>query len=92
MELDYALLADSAQVSEGKTYILGGGVSILHRTQFPAPLGITLVLQLTYERTEIEQPHELRVVVMDADGNPVLPGQCSGMTPEVTRLTEEGAA
>lgn len=26
MELEYALLADAAQVSEGKTFILGGGI------------------------------------------------------------------
>jgi hypothetical protein len=27
VELDYALLADAAQVAQGKTYILGGGVT-----------------------------------------------------------------
>jgi hypothetical protein len=73
MELDYALLADSAQVSQGKTFILGGGISILRRPAFPAPLGVSLVLQLTYERAEIEEPHRLRVLVMDADGNLILP-------------------
>ena len=33
MELDYALLADAAAISEGKTFILGGGVSILWRLE-----------------------------------------------------------
>ena len=73
MELDYALLADAAQVSQGKTYILGGGVSILYRDQYPAPLGVALVFQLIYERTEADTDHQLRIVVMDADGNPILP-------------------
>ena len=73
MELDYALLADSAQVANGKTYILGGGVSILGRSQFPAPLGVTLVMQMTYDHTEADTDHELRVIVMDADGNNILP-------------------
>jgi hypothetical protein len=73
MELDYAMLADAAQVAEGKTYILGGGVSILFRSQLPAALGVTLVLQLTYERTEANSDHQLRIVVMDADGHPILP-------------------
>jgi hypothetical protein len=73
MELDYALLADSAQVANGKTYILGGGVSILGRGQFPAPLGVTLVLQMTYDRTEANTDHEIKVIVMDADGNNILP-------------------
>jgi len=79
MELDYALLADSAQVSEGKTFVLGGGVTILWREQYPAPLGITLVAQLTYHRSEIESDHELRIEVVDADGHPVIPEIRGGM-------------
>lgn len=73
MELEYALLADAAQVSDGKTFILGGGVTILWRQQFPAPLGVVLVAQLTYHRTEADSDHTLRIQVIDADGNPVLP-------------------
>jgi hypothetical protein len=73
MELDYALLADSAQVAEGKTYILGGGVTILWRGQYPAPLGVSLVAYLRYHRSETDSDHTLRVQVMDADGNPVVP-------------------
>lgn len=73
MELDYALLADSAQIAGGKTYILGGGVSLLYRHELPAALGVTLVIQLTYELTEADSDHKIRIVVMDADGNPILP-------------------
>jgi hypothetical protein len=73
VDLDYALLADAAQISQGKTYILGGGVSILHRSDFPAQIGVVLVMQLTYHRTEAETDHQLRIQFMDADGNPVVP-------------------
>jgi hypothetical protein len=73
VELDYALLADSAQVSEGKTYILGGGVTILWRSEFPAPLGFSIVCQFTYERTEADTEHTIRFVIMDADGNKLIP-------------------
>jgi hypothetical protein len=79
VELDYALLSDSAQVAQGKTFILGGGVTILWRQQFPAPLGVSLVLQLTYHRSEAESDHELRIQVMDADGNAVLPEITAGL-------------
>jgi hypothetical protein len=72
-ELDYALLADSAQVADGKTYVLGGGVSILWRQEYPAPLGFVLVLQLSHHRSEANTNHELRIQVVDADGNPLLP-------------------
>lgn len=73
MELDFALLADAAQVYEGKTSILGAGVSVLWRPHLPAPLGCVLVAQLSYHRTEADTDHLLRVQVMDADGNQVLP-------------------
>jgi hypothetical protein len=73
MELEYAFLADAAEVSEGKTFVLGGGVTILWRAQYPAPLGVVLVAQLTYHRSEADTDHTLRVQVIDADGNPVLP-------------------
>jgi hypothetical protein len=73
MELDYALLADSAQVANGKTFILGGGVSIITTSQLPTPLNVVLVMQLTYEKPEVESKHALRVLVIDADGNPVVP-------------------
>lgn len=73
MELDYAFLADGAQVSDGKTFVLGGGVTILWRNQYPAPLGVVLALQLTYHRSEADSEHTLRVQVVDADGNPVIP-------------------
>ena len=73
MELDYALLADAAQVAEGKTYILGGGVSILWRTEYPAPLGFVLICQFTYHRSEGDSTHTIRIQVVDADGHPLLP-------------------
>jgi Family of unknown function (DUF6941) len=73
MELDFAMLADAAQVTQGKTYILGGGVTILWRGQFPASLGVSLVVQFTYHRSEAPSEHDIRVQVVDADGNPVLP-------------------
>jgi hypothetical protein len=73
MELEYAFLADAAQVSDGKTYVLGGGVSVLWRDTFPAPLGFAIVCQFTYHRTEADSEHDVRFVIMDADGNAVLP-------------------
>lgn len=73
MELDYALLADSATISEGKTYVLGGGVSILWRADYPAVLGVSLVAQFGFHRTEVGTDHELSIQVIDADGNPVVP-------------------
>src|SRR4051794_2280925 len=73
MELDYALLADAAQVSDGKAYILGGGVSILWRPDLPAPLHFVVVGQLAYHRSEANTEHDIRFQVNDADGNALFP-------------------
>lgn len=73
MELEYALLADAGQVSEGKTFILGGGITILWRQQYPAPIGCVLVMQLTHHRSESDTTHDIRVQFNDADGHPVIP-------------------
>jgi hypothetical protein len=73
MELDYAMLADAAQVAEGKTFILGGGITILWRNQYPAPIACTLVMYLTHHRAESGTEHHLAIRFTDADGNPVLP-------------------
>lgn len=73
MELDFALLCDAAQVTQGKTYILGAGVTILWRQQYPSPLAVSLALQFTYHRTEADTDHQLRIQVIDADGNQVFP-------------------
>lgn len=73
MELDFALLADAAEISEGKTFILGGGVSIIWCSDFPAPLRVVLVAQFTYHRSEAESDHAIRIQVNDEDANPVLP-------------------
>lgn len=48
-------------------------MTILWRQQYPAPLGIALVFQLTYHRTEADTDHEFKVQVIDQDGHPVLP-------------------
>jgi hypothetical protein len=56
MELDYAMLADSAQVAEGKTFILGGGISILYRQHFPAALGVALVPAVSRHPTLVRTP------------------------------------
>jgi hypothetical protein len=73
MDLDYALLADAAQISEGKTYILGGGISILWREEYPAEIGCVLVLQFTFHRSEAGTSHQIRIDFVDADGNSVMP-------------------
>jgi hypothetical protein len=62
------LLADSAQVVEGKLYVLGGGWSITGPE--PSPFAIALLFDVPWDQTNIR--HHFRLELVDLDGHPVL--------------------
>jgi hypothetical protein len=68
MRIDCALLCDAATVREGLLNILSGGITRANRTSYPAPLGMVLALRIMIHPTEISRPHQLRVLLQDADG------------------------
>jgi hypothetical protein len=63
-----ALLCDAATVRENLLHILGGGISQLNRSEYPAPFGVALALMLTLAPSEARDVHRLRVILQDADG------------------------
>jgi hypothetical protein len=71
MRVDTALLCDAATVREGLLHILGGGITNIVRTEYPAELGMTLALRIMVHPTEAEHPHQLQIVVQDADGGKI---------------------
>jgi len=62
------LLADYAQVAEGKLNLIGGGWSITG--PLPSPFAIALVFEIPWDRTNEE--HHWRLELVDADGQPVM--------------------
>jgi hypothetical protein len=73
MEVEYAFLADSAQTSsDGKLYVLGGGIDTIYAKKFPAVHpAVSFVLKLELHPTECDREHGLEVELSDPDGNPV---------------------
>jgi hypothetical protein len=65
------LLADAAQAIDNKLYVLGGGWSITGPD--PTPSAIALALKVPWD--EANAPHELRIELLDSDGDPVLAGE-----------------
>ncbi len=61
------LLADSAQVAEGKLYILGGGWSVVG----PDPMPMAVALKVSVDSHEFNSPHHWELFLEDADGQPV---------------------
>lgn len=64
------MLADSAQLADGKLYILGGGWSITG----PDPTPSAVAIKLNIDRHEVDRVHHWELVLEDADGRPVLIG------------------
>ncbi len=64
------LLCDSAQVAEGKLYILGGGWSVCG----PGPFQHALAIKVAVPWNEANRPHTLGAVLMDEDSRPVRVG------------------
>ena len=67
-----ALLCDAATVREGLLHILGGGITRLHRSEFPAPMQVTLVVQVVLTPTEIGFPHDVVARHLTEDGDVVV--------------------
>lgn len=65
------LLADFAQVVQGKLYVMGGGWSVTG----PQPSLSAIALKIEVPWTQSNRRHDFRVELVDADGRPVvLPG------------------
>ena len=71
------LLADSAQVADGKLYILGGGWSLT--VPDPSPSAVAIKLEVGWNETGRE--HHWELFLEDADGAPVMIQTPEGMQP-----------
>lgn len=72
MKIDILLTADSVQVVSEKLYMLGGGWRYVYVRNFPTEhnMGFALGILVPWEQTNT--PHEIEVVLLDADGNQIL--------------------
>ena len=61
------MLADYAQVAEGKLTVVGGGWSVTG--PMPVPFAIALLFEVPWDRANVK--HAFRLELLDADGAPV---------------------
>ncbi|MDE3007863.1 MAG: hypothetical protein KGJ10_07065 [Acidobacteriota bacterium] len=61
------LLADAAQVADGKLYILGGGWSVTG----PDPVPSAVAIKISVDTHEFNLEHHWELFLEDADGQPV---------------------
>lgn len=80
MEIISAMLADAATAFDGKLYVHGGGWDQLIVRQFPAAHPtMTLVMLLVADASEAPGTGELRVQLVDEDGNDAGVGAAAAM-------------
>ena len=69
MELDFAFLADAADVSMGKLFVLGGAFDTIHVPGFPATHPVlAVVVRLLLSPIDLDRKHTLQVLLLNADG------------------------
>jgi hypothetical protein len=73
------LLADFAQVSDGKLIVVGGGWSMSGPD--PVPFGIAILVRVPWDQANHD--HTLRLELLDADGQPVMVDTDDGEQPVV---------
>jgi hypothetical protein len=76
IDVAYFVLADAAQVVDGKLYLIGGGWDVVWVGQFPAahPFAVCVGLRVPWDHTNT--PHTMNLVVETADGQ--ILGQIQG--------------
>jgi len=74
MRLNYAFTATAAEFTpaDGRVWVLGGDYDTVSVPAFPVSIpSITVVMKFLLEPSECEIPHNLRVELLDSDGNRV---------------------
>lgn len=70
--VDCFLLVDSAQVANGKLFILGGGWARLTSSQIPVTRTFETAIRVVVPWTETNRPHALELQVENEDGQALL--------------------
>lgn len=81
MKLDWAMLANYAEVREGLVFVTGGGIDTVHTPQLPALLNATILVRLLLHRTEANKQHSIEIEITDEDGSTVAKVQAGVMVP-----------
>src|SRR6266850_1892036 len=72
MDMDFAFLADAADVAASKLYVMGGAFDTIFVPGFPATHPVlAVVLRLLLGPHDLDRKHKLDIVLLDADGHTI---------------------
>lgn len=92
MKVQTALLARYAEVEQqgGLLNVTGGGLDVFGLSRLPTEFPVAFVLQLSFDETEADEEHQLSVVVLGPDLQPVGQRVVVPFTPSLGELHAEG--
>ena len=95
MDIDYALMADAAEIANGKLYVLGGGWDTYSAAEVPAQLRVAIAVGVRIGWEETNQQTPVRVTIEDDDGQQLVAidgavnvGRPAGLSPGSTQLAQ----
>ena len=71
VEIDFLILADQAEVLNGKLYMMGGAWDRRMIRDIKVPVGISMVIGVLVPWTLTNQQHSLQIKLVDGDGNTI---------------------
>ncbi len=73
LAVDFLILADRAEVVNGKLYMMGGGWDRLFLQDFGQPVNFSIVLGMLVPWNRANEQHVVQLQIRDADGQPIAP-------------------
>jgi hypothetical protein len=73
VKTEFLILADAAQVANGKLFILGGGWSLYRSAVYPAQVQLGLGISILIDWNEAGIKHPVTITMADEAGVPIIP-------------------
>lgn len=72
MRIDYLIVADAAQITSNKLYLLGGGWNQYRVRSFPTDVSLGVAVGVRVDWNETNVRRKLELLIQDGDGNQLL--------------------
>lgn len=73
MKINFVMLADAAQVANGKLFIMGGDWNIYRSGNYPLNVQVALAFSVSFGPNEIGIKYPMKIVFVDEGGIPIIP-------------------
>lgn len=69
--VDFVIVADRAEVVNGKLYLMGGGWDVINAADISKPVGISFAVSVVVPWNATNQEHAVEITLVDDNGNAI---------------------